>query len=144
MLSARHRLSKLLLRHGSVYDEQAWTGRHDAWLRRVRREQLLHGGCGTLAAFDDAYDAVTHAAARRDRLDVAIAALAADSEFTAVTRRLGCLRSRTPRDVGQQREDRTSESAVSTPTTGSTLDLRHATTVQPKQGPAVTNPRISD
>lgn len=92
LMSARHRLSKLLLRHGSVYDEQAWTGRHDAWLRRVRREQLLHGGCGTLAAFDDAYDAVTHAAARRDRLDVAIAALAADSEFTAVTRRLGCLR----------------------------------------------------
>lgn len=39
LMSARHRLSKLLLRHGSVYDEQAWTGRHDAWLRRVRREQ---------------------------------------------------------------------------------------------------------
>jgi transposase len=30
--------------------------------------------------------------ARRDRLDEAIAALAADSEFTDVTRRLGCLR----------------------------------------------------
>ena len=92
LMSARHRLSKLLLRHGYVYDADAWTGRHDAWLRRIRREQLLPGGFGTLTAFDDAYDAVTHTLARRDRLDVAIAALAADSEFTAVTRRLGCLR----------------------------------------------------
>src|SRR5688500_2118359 len=30
--------------------------------------------------------------ARRDRLDAEIATVAADSEFTAVTRRLGCLR----------------------------------------------------
>jgi transposase len=92
LMSARHRLSKLLLRHGLVYDGDAWTGRHDAWLRRVRREDLLTGGSGTLAAFDDGYDAVAHALARRDRLDVAIAAAAADSEFTAVTRRLACLR----------------------------------------------------
>ena len=92
LMSARHRLSKLLLRHGYVYDGDAWTGRHDAWLRRIRREQLLPGGSGTLSAFDDAYDAVTHTLARRDRLDTAIAALAADSEFTAVAHRLGCLR----------------------------------------------------
>ena len=93
LMSARHRLSKLLLRHGHVYDGgQAWTGAHDAWLRRTRREHLALAGSGTVAAFDDGYDAVTHALARRDRLDAAIAALAADSEFTAVTRRLGCLR----------------------------------------------------
>ncbi|WP_255425097.1 IS110 family transposase [Nostocoides sp. F2B08] len=94
LMSARHRLSKLLLRHGYVYDlaDQAWTGRHDAWLRRTRKEHLLGGPAGTLVAFDDAYDAVTHAAARRDRLDRAIEAMAADSEFTDVTRRLGCLR----------------------------------------------------
>ena len=30
--------------------------------------------------------------ARRDRLDAVIAAMAADSEFTPVVRRLGCLR----------------------------------------------------
>jgi len=93
LMAARHRLSKLLLRHGHVYDGgQAWTGRHDAWLRRTRKEQLSGGGGGTLAAFDDGYDAVTHALARRDRLDAAILAMAADSEFTAVTRRLCCLR----------------------------------------------------
>lgn len=93
LMSARHRLSKLLLRHEYVYDaDQAWTGRHDAWLRRVRKEHLQPTGGGTLTAFDDAYDAVTHTLARRDRLDTEIAAMAADSEFTAVTRRLGCLR----------------------------------------------------
>jgi transposase len=93
LMASRHRLSKLLLRHGHVYDGgQAWTGQHDAWLRRVRKEHLLGGGAGTLAAFEDGYDAAVHAPARRDRLDVAIAALAADSEFTAVTRRLCCLR----------------------------------------------------
>ena len=92
LMSAQHRLSKLLLQHGYVYDGDAWTRRHDAWLRRIRREQLLPSGSGTLSAFDDAYDAVTHTLARRDRLDTAIAALAADSEFTAVAHRLGCLR----------------------------------------------------
>ena len=48
---------------------------------------------------------------------------------------------------GQQREDRTSASTVSTPApleAEGTLDLRHASTVQPKHGPAVANPRISD
>ncbi len=34
-MRARHRLSKLLLRNGIVYSgSRAWTGRHDAWLRR--------------------------------------------------------------------------------------------------------------
>jgi transposase len=92
LMSARHRLSKLLLRHGHVFDGDAWTGRHDAWLRLTRREHLLEGGAGTLAAFDDAYEATLQARARRDRLDAAIARQAADSEFTAVTRRLACLR----------------------------------------------------
>jgi transposase len=91
-MSARHRLSKLLLRHGHVFDGDAWTGRHDAWLRRIRREELAGGGAGTLAAFDDAYEATRHTLARRDRLDAAIAQLAAGSEFTPVTRRLACLR----------------------------------------------------
>ena len=37
LMRARHRLSKLLLRQGIVYSGgQAWTGAHDAWLRRQR------------------------------------------------------------------------------------------------------------
>src|SRR6266446_6965676 len=36
LMRARHRLSKLLLRHGAVYDGTAWTRTHDGWLRRQR------------------------------------------------------------------------------------------------------------
>jgi transposase len=36
LMRARHRLSKLLLRHGLVYDATAWTLAHDGWLRRQR------------------------------------------------------------------------------------------------------------
>ncbi|WP_275216516.1 transposase [Pseudarthrobacter sp. H3Y2-7] len=74
-MSVRHRLSKLLLRQGIVYSGgKAWTSTHDLWLRRQHFDQsaLQH-------AFNAAYDA-------------AIAAMAADSEFTAVVDRLGCLR----------------------------------------------------
>jgi transposase len=37
LMRARHRLSKLLLRHGIVYcGGVAWTGKHDTWLRTTR------------------------------------------------------------------------------------------------------------
>lgn len=49
-------------------------------------------GAGTLTAFDAGYDAVVQVLARRDRLDEDITAMAADSLFTAVTKRLCCLR----------------------------------------------------
>jgi transposase len=88
LMRARHRLSKLLLRHGIVYyGGRAWTGRHDAWLRQVRFDQPA-----TRMAFESDYDAVLTVTARRDRLDAAIAAMAADSEFTPLVYRLGCLR----------------------------------------------------
>ena len=41
LMRARHRLSKLLLRHGIVYsDGQAWVGAHDAWLLDYTAEKL--------------------------------------------------------------------------------------------------------
>lgn len=93
LMSARHRLSKLLLRHGQVYTGgEAWTGAHDGWLRRVRRQDLGQAGAGTRAAFDAAYESVQEILARRNRLDAAILAVAADSEFTPVVNRLCCLR----------------------------------------------------
>ena len=93
LMASRHRLGKLLLRHGYVFPgKTAWGPTHDAWMRAIRREELPAHGTGTLAAFDDAYDAVQHGLARRDRLDTAILELAADSEFTEVTQRLSCLR----------------------------------------------------
>ncbi|XVV00172.1 IS110 family transposase [Actinosynnema sp. CA-248983] len=88
LMRARHRLSKLLLRHGIVYsDGQAWTGAHDAWLRRLR-----FTGQAARMAFESDYETVLTVKARRDRLDKAITAMAADSEFTGCVRRLGCLR----------------------------------------------------
>jgi transposase len=88
LMSARHRVSKLLLRQGIVYaGGKAWTGTHDQWLRRQHFDQP-----GLQHAFDAGYDALAAVIDRRDRLDIAIAAMAADSEFTPVVDRLGCLR----------------------------------------------------
>ena len=91
LMRARHRLSKLLLRHGIVYyGGKAWTGQHDLWLRREALPQLT--AQATRATFDSDYEAVLAVKGRRDRLDTLIEQLAAGSEFAAVVRRLGCLR----------------------------------------------------
>ncbi len=88
LLRTRHRVSKLLLRHGHVYyGGKAWTGKHEAWLRSIRFAEP-----GTQAAFEADLEAVELTMARRSRLDTSIAAMAAQSEFTAVTRMLCCLR----------------------------------------------------
>jgi transposase len=88
LMRARHRVSKLLLRHGHVYyGGKAWTDKHTAWLNSIRFDRP-----GTQAAYDADREAVDFAVARRTRLDTAIAAMAADSEFTPMTRRLCCLR----------------------------------------------------
>jgi transposase len=90
-MRARHRLSKLLLRHGIVYyGGEAWTLKHDQWLRTVALPQL--SSRATALTFDAHYETVLATKARRDRLDAAIEEMAADSEFTPVVRRLGCLR----------------------------------------------------
>lgn len=88
LMRARHRLSKLLLRQGIVYSGgQAWTGVHEAWLRRQRFDSAA-----LQTTFESDFDAVLTVKARRDRLDEAIAAMAANSTFTPLVRRLGCLR----------------------------------------------------
>lgn len=88
LMRARHRLSKLLLRQGIVWTGgQAWTGRHDTWLRSQRFDLP-----GRQLAFDSAYEAMTLTLDRRGRLDTAIVAMAEASEFTDVVHRLGCLR----------------------------------------------------
>jgi hypothetical protein len=92
-MRARHRLSKLLLCYGIVYcDGKAWTVAHDHWLRHDALDQLTTaGGHSIRATFDNDYDALLTTLARRDRLDVLIEQMAADSEFTPVVRRLaGC------------------------------------------------------
>ena len=75
-------------RQGIVYSGgQAWTGKHDVWLRTQTFDQP-----GRVLAFDAAYEAMLLTSGRRDRLDVAITTMALDSEFTDVVHRLSCLR----------------------------------------------------
>lgn len=88
LMSARHRLSKLLLRHGFVYaGGEAWTQKHDVWLLSHRSGDLAF-----TTSFDANYEAVIQTVARRDRLDHAIAQMASDSQFTPLVNRLGYLR----------------------------------------------------
>lgn len=87
LMRARHRLSKLLLRHGLVYDAAAWTLAHDAWLRRQRFDSRP-----LQLALEESYTAAMQAKARRDALDRAIADLAAEPPFAETVARLCCLR----------------------------------------------------
>jgi transposase len=88
LMAARHRLSKLLLRQGIVYyGGSAWTTRHEAWLRTHRFE-----AGGLQLAYDTAFDTMLATLDRRNRLDSAITEMAADSVFTPVVTRLGCIR----------------------------------------------------
>ena len=88
LMRARHRLSKLLLRQGIVWTGgQAWTGRHDVWLRSQRFDLP-----GRQLAFDSAYETMTLTLDRRKRLDFAIVEMAEHCEFTDLVHRLGCLR----------------------------------------------------
>jgi transposase len=88
LMSARHRLSKLLLRQGIVYcGGRAWMREHERWLRRQRFDNAA-----LQLAYDTAFDTMLATVDRRERLDAAIAEMAADSPFTPVVTRLGCLR----------------------------------------------------
>jgi transposase len=87
LMRARHRLSKLLLRHGAVYDATAWTRAHDQWLRRQR----FPSGPRSIV-FDECYGRMVDAKTRRDALDTAISELAAREPYVDVVERLVCLR----------------------------------------------------
>ncbi|WP_432206475.1 IS110 family transposase [Mycobacterium paraffinicum] len=88
LMTARHRLSKLLLRQGIVYSGgRAWIREHERWLRRQRFDNAA-----LQLAYDTAFDTMLATVDRRERLDTAIAEMAAGSAFTPVVTRLGCLR----------------------------------------------------
>ena len=70
-----------------ISQTQAWTGVHELWLRKQRFDAP-----GLQLAYDAAFDAMLATLDRRDRLDQAITAMAADSPFTPVVCRLGCVR----------------------------------------------------
>jgi transposase len=88
LMRCRHRLSKLLLRHGIVYSGgKAWTGVHETWLHEQHFAQR-----GIQLAYDADLEAMLLTLDRRNRLDQAITEMAAGSPYTPLVRRLGCLR----------------------------------------------------
>jgi hypothetical protein len=84
----RQRLSKLLLRHGIVYQDTAstWTQRHRAWIR----SQNLGGGAQVTLL--DHLGAVDTLELRRGQLEKTIAELVPDSPYVHTVARLRCLR----------------------------------------------------
>jgi transposase len=87
LMRARHRLSKLLLRQGLVWEAGAWTRRHELWLRSLHFERR-----GVQLAFDEAFTTVLSVHARRDRLDAAIVEMATEPAWREPVGRLCCLR----------------------------------------------------
>ena len=89
LMSARHRISKLLLRHGQVFDEpgETWSTRHLRWLSKVRFEQAL-----TETVFGEYLAHHEVLLARRDRLDVLIAEQSVQGPWAPTVARLRCLR----------------------------------------------------
>jgi transposase len=88
LMRARHRLSKLLLRHGIRFDDgQAWTERHRQWLVTVTLDwPAAHT---TLLDARGAIDALCH---RRDGLEREIVAMLRTCPWAVQVGRLRCLR----------------------------------------------------
>ena len=73
LMTARHRVSKLLLRQGIVYSGgKAWTRDHERWLQTQRFDNAA-----LQLSYEAAFDALLACLDRRHRLDEAITAMAA-------------------------------------------------------------------
>ena len=89
LMRARHRLAKFLLRRECHYPHpgRAWTGLHREWLRT-----LVFADRASELTYCDLLEAVDLLLSRRDRLERALAELAAESGWAATIARLRCLR----------------------------------------------------
>jgi len=88
LVRCRHRLSKLLLRHGIRFEDgDAWTDRHRAWLNGIVLQ--WPAAQATLLDVRGAIDALTH---RRDALEREIVSMLPSSPWTAQVGVLRCLR----------------------------------------------------
>jgi transposase len=88
LMRCRHRLSKLLLRHGIRFDDgRAWTDRHRTWLATVELDRAA--AQATLLDAIGAVDALCH---RREQLDREVIALLPGSPWQMQLGRLRCLR----------------------------------------------------
>jgi transposase len=88
LMRCRHRLSKLLLRHGIRFDDgRAWTERHRQWLATITLQ--WPAAQATLLDARGAIDALCH---RREQLEQGIIAMIPDSPWQVQIGRLRCLR----------------------------------------------------
>ena len=87
LMRARHRLSKLLLRHEIRFDSRAWSERHRAWLAQVELGE--HAAQATLCDYRGAIEALLH---RRAELERQIGATIPCSPWAREVGRLRCLR----------------------------------------------------
>jgi transposase len=89
LMGARHRISKLLLRRGLVFDGpgETWSTRHLQWLSKVRFEQpLVEVVFGEYLAHHEVL------LARRDRLDRLLLEQSVQGPWAPTVARLRCLR----------------------------------------------------
>lgn len=88
LMRARHRLSKLLLRHGLRYEgKTAWNEAHRTWLASIDLGE--RAAQATLCDYHGAIEALIH---RRAELEREIAALVPDSAWEREVALLRCLR----------------------------------------------------
>ena len=88
LMRARHRLSKMLMRHGVAFDDgRAWTDRHRAWLKTVDLE--CPAAQTTLLDLQGTIDVHVH---RRDHLEREIVSNLPGSPWETQVGRLRCLR----------------------------------------------------
>jgi transposase len=87
LMRCRHRVSKLLLLHGRVYDGSAWTKTHRGWLEKQRFDQAA-----TELAYLDTLSAVDGLVARKAALDERLSRLAFDGDWKETVARLRCFR----------------------------------------------------
>jgi transposase len=85
--AAAHRLSKLLLRNGLVWDRDTWTKAHLTWIMKVR-----FGDVCQQAALDSYLDQVQQLTRRKAHLETLIAAEAAKPMWKPQVDALVCLR----------------------------------------------------
>ena len=88
LMRARHRVSKLLLLHGRVFDgASAWTVRHRQWLARQQFTEPA-----TELAFADLVAAVDGLTSRKQALDERLSRLASDERLWPTVSRLRAFR----------------------------------------------------
>ena len=87
LMRCRHRVSKLLLLHGRVYDGSAWTKSHRRWLAQQRFDEAA-----TELAYLDCLAAVDGLVARKQALDERLSRLALEGGWAQTVARLRCFR----------------------------------------------------